>query len=70
MGIFILVFLFPKKIMISALNIINPKQTLTILLMVVIIKVKLSLIIVRTNNLDNLFSVLKRNIQLLDTFSQ
>lgn len=56
--------------MISALNIINPKQTLTILLMVVIIKVKLSLIIVRTNNLDNLFSVLKRNIQLLDTFSQ
>lgn len=70
MGIFTLVFLFPKRIMISALNIIDPKQTLTILLMVVIVKVKLSLIIVRTNNLDNLFSVLKRNIQLLDTFSQ
>lgn len=70
MGIFTLVFLFPKRIMISALNIIDPKQTLTILLMVVIVKVKLSLIIVRTNNLDNLFSVLKGNIQLLDTFSQ
>lgn len=45
-----------QRIMISALNILNLKQTLTIFLMVVLIKVKHSLIvIVWTNKTDNFF---------------